>query len=236
MTRPLTHPGHAPLHKPPDTRLPAGFTVRLARNVRRSRYGRLMLGGSPPRLLRLTPAATRLLQPGRFTVTDRASAALARRLLDSGVANPRPPDCSVRDITIVIPVRDRAAQLGRLLGRLRADPESAPLPVLVVDDGSAHPAAVAAVAARFGAQLLAHPDNRGPAEARNTGLRRADTVYIAFCDSDVLPQPGWLGPLVAQFADPAVALAAPRVLSAVGDTPGPLARYEKNRSPLDMGV
>ena len=236
MTRRLAYPGRAPLHKPPDIGLPAGFTVRLARNVHRSRDGRLMLGGSPPRLLRLTPAATRLLQPGRFTVTDRASAALARRLLDSGVANPRPPDCSVQDITIVIPIRDRAAQLGRLLGRLRADPESAPLPVLVVDDGSADPAAVAAVAARFGAQLLAHPDNRGPAEARNTGLRRADTAFIAFCDSDVLPQPGWLGPLVAQFADPAVALAAPRVLSAVGDTPGPLARYEKNRSPLDMGV
>jgi len=67
-------------------------------------------------------------------------------------------------------------------------------------------------------------------------MRRADTAYIAFCDSDVLPGPGWLGPLVAQFADPAVALAAPRALSAAGDAPGPLARYEKNRSPLDMGA
>ena len=236
MTRPLADPAQAALPKPPDVRLPVGFAVRLARDVHRSQDGRLMLGGSPPRLLRLTPAAARLLQPGRFAVTDRASAALARRLLDSGVANPRPPACPVQDITIVIPVRDRAAQLGSLLGRLRADAESSPLPVLVVDDGSADPTAVAAVVRRFGAGLLVHPDNRGPAAARNTGLRRADTAYIAFCDSDVLPEPGWLGPLVAQFADPAVALAAPRVLSAAGDTPGRIARYEMNRSPLDMGA
>ena len=83
---------------PPDTRLPAGFAVQLAADVHRWRNGQLMLGGSPPRLLR----------PGHFTVADRASAALARRLMDSGVVNPRPPACPVRDVTIVIPVRDRA--------------------------------------------------------------------------------------------------------------------------------
>ena len=51
----------------------------------------LMLGGSPPRLLRLSKSAARLLEPGRFTVTDAATAALARRLVDIGVAHPRPP-------------------------------------------------------------------------------------------------------------------------------------------------
>jgi mycofactocin glycosyltransferase len=223
------------LSGPPDTRLPTGFTVQLCADVHRSRDGRLMLGGSPPRLLRLTPAAARLLEPGRFAVTDRASAALARRLVDSGVANPRPPPCPVRDVTIVIPVRDRAAELDRLLARLRADPESLRLRVLVVDDGSVNPAAVATSARRYGADLLVHPANRGPAAARNTGMRWAGTSYVAFCDCDVLPEPGWLGPLLAQFADPAVALAAPRVLSVAGTAPRWLARYENLRSPLDMG-
>jgi mycofactocin system glycosyltransferase len=194
-----------------------------------------MLGGSPPRLLRLTPAAARLLRPGCFTVTDRASAALARRLVDSGVAHPRPPASPVRDVTIVVPVRDRAAQLDRLLAALRSAPESSQLPLLVVDDGSADPAAVAAAAGRYGAGLLVHPDNRGPAAARNTGMRAAGTPYIAFCDSDVLPLPGWLGPLLAQFTDPAVALAAPRVLTAGSGARGWLVRYERVRSPLDMG-
>ena len=105
-----------------------GFAVQLAAGVHRSRDGRLMLGGSPPRLLRLNPAAARLLRSGRFAVTDHASAALARRLVDIGVAHPRPPACPVRDVTIVIPVRDRAAALDRLLARLRAGPDSAGLP------------------------------------------------------------------------------------------------------------
>jgi mycofactocin system glycosyltransferase len=220
---------------PQDTRLPAGFAVQLAADVHRSRNGQFMLGGSPPRLLRLTPAAAQLLQPGHFTVTDRASALLARRLVDSGVVNPRPPACPVRDVTIVIPVRDRAVQLERLLARLRTAPETSQLPVLVVDDGSVGPAAVAAVARSCGAGLIVHPDNRGPAAARNTGMSRAVTPFVALCDSDALPEPGWLGPLLAQFADPAVALAAPRVLAAGGGAPAWLDRYERARSPLDMG-
>jgi mycofactocin glycosyltransferase len=234
-------PGQAPrgrpdgaLAGPPDTSLPMGFAVELAAGVHRSRDGRLMLGGSPPRLLKLNPAAARLLRPGRFAVTGRASAALARRLVDIGAAHPRPPARPVRDVTIVIPVRDRPAELGRLLHRLRADPDTAELPVLVTDDGSADPAAVAAVTQAHGAVLLVHPDNRGPAAARNTGIRQARTAYVALCDSDVLPGPGWLGPLLAQFADPAVALAAPRVLTG-GGAPRWLDRYERVRSPLDMG-
>jgi mycofactocin system glycosyltransferase len=209
--------------------------VLLADGVHRSRDGRLILGGSPARLLRLTPPAVRLLRQGSFAVTGRASAAFARRLLDSGIANPRPPACPVRDVTIVIPVQDRAAQLDRLLARLKADPETSPLPCLVVDDGSASPAGVAAVAQRHGAGLIRHGDNRGPAAARNSGMRRASTSYIAFCDSDVRPEPGWIGPLLAQFADPAVGLAAPRVLSADGVAPRWLERFENVRSPLDLG-
>jgi mycofactocin system glycosyltransferase len=209
--------------------------VQLADGVHRSRDGRLILGGSPARLLRLTPPAVRLLRQGSFAVTGRASATFARRLLDCGIANPRPPACPVRDVTIVIPIRDRAAQLDRLLARLRADPETSPLPCLVVDDGSASPADVAAVARRYSAGLIPHGDNRGPAAARNTGMCRASTSYIAFCDSDVRPEPGWLGLLIAQFADPALALAAPRVLSADGVAPGWLERFENVRSPLDLG-
>jgi mycofactocin system glycosyltransferase len=195
-----------------------------------------MTGGSPLRLVRLTDAAVRRLGDGRFTVTDAASAALARRLLDAGVVHPRPAPVPVGDTTVVIPVRDRADQLDRLLSALRADPETSDLPVLVVDDGSDDPAAVSAVAGRHGARLLAHPSNRGPAAARNTGLRHARTRYVACLDSDVVPEPGWLATLLAQFADPALALAAPRVTALPVSAPGLLDRYEEIRSPLDMGA
>ena len=126
MTRP--HPPDAgalaELAAPPDTTLPNGFAVELADDVHRSRDGRLMLGGSPPRLLRLSKPAARILEPGRFTVADAATAALARRLVDIGVAHPRPPAQPVRDVTIVIPVRDRARLLHQLLTALRTDPET----------------------------------------------------------------------------------------------------------------
>jgi mycofactocin system glycosyltransferase len=58
---------------------------------------------------------------------------------------------------------------------------------------------------------------------------------VAFCDSDVIPEPGWLAPLLAQFTDPAVALAAPRVVALPVPAPGLLDRYEERCSPLDMG-
>ena len=218
-----------------DMALPNGFAIELADDVHRSRDGALMLGGSPPRLLRLSKSAARLLEPGRFTVADAATSALARRLVDIGVAHPRPPVGPVRDVTIVIPVRDRTRLLNLLLASLRAEPQTSSVPVLVVDDGSADRAAVASVTRRHGATLLAHSRNQGPAAARNTGLRQARTGFVAFCDSDVLPETGWLGPLLAQFTDPAVALAAPRVVGLPTSQPGWLGQYDDVRSPLDMG-
>jgi mycofactocin glycosyltransferase len=225
----------AELAAPPDTTLPNGLAVELDGEVRRSRDGRLMLGGSPTRLLRLSKSAARVLRPGMFTVADAATAALARKLVDTGVAHPRPPAQPVRDVTIVIPVQDRARMLHQLLTALRADPQTSGVPALVVDDGSVDGAAVASVARLHGATLLVHRHNRGPAAARNTGLRHARTGYVAFCDSDVLPEPGWLGPLLAQFTDPALALAAPRVVGIPQSQPRWLDRYEDVRSPLDMG-
>jgi mycofactocin system glycosyltransferase len=237
MTRPHPSDACAPteLAAPPDTTLPNGFAVELATDVRRSRDGRLMLGGSPPRLLRLNHPAARALRPGRFTVADGPTAALARRLVDLGVAHPRPAARPAGDVTIVIPVRDRAGMLHELLTALGADPQTSGLPVLVVDDGSVSRAAVASVARLHHATLLIHARNQGPAAARNTGLRHARTGYVAFCDSDALPEPGWLSPLLAQFADPALALAAPRVAGLPRSQSRWLDRYEDVRSPLDMG-
>jgi hypothetical protein len=57
---------------------------------------------------------------------------------------------------------------------------------------------------------------------------------VAFLDSDVVPQDGWLGPLLDAFADPAVGLAAPRIV-ALPPITGVLGRYEAVRSSLDLG-
>src|ERR1039458_2931975 len=74
----------------------------------------------------------------------------------------------------------------------------------------------------------------GPAAARNTGLAAADTPLVAFLDSDCVPRPGWLDPLLPHFADPAVGAVAPRIVPHENGRTW-LARYEGASSTLDMG-
>ncbi len=228
---------------PPDARLPDGYAVRLAAGTRWLAGGTALLGGSPLRLLRLSPRARDLLGGDRLTVTGAAPAALAARLLDAGVAVPEPagpapgpapgPDEVARDVTVVVPVRDRPDGVARLLGALRADPATARVRVVVVDDGSADPVALARAAA--GAEVLRHARSLGPAAARNTGLAAAATPVVAFLDSDCVPLPGWLGVLLPHLADPRLALVAPRVVALPPERPGWTTPYEAAVSALDMG-
>jgi len=218
---------------PTSTRVPDGVVVRLADTTRVADRGRTLFGGSPARLLYLRPAAALLLRDGAFTVTDDRTAGLARALLDRGLADAVPGQrtLTASDVTVVIPVKDRPLALARLLAAL---PDTS---VIVVDDGSRDAAATARVAASAGALLVRHPTSRGPAAARNTGLTRVRTPLVAFVDSDVVPRPVWLEPLLAQLEDPAVGVVAPRVAALPGGTgpAGPVTRYEAARSSLDLG-
>ncbi|MEP6463901.1 MAG: mycofactocin biosynthesis glycosyltransferase MftF [Frankiaceae bacterium] len=133
------------------------------------------------------------------------------------------------EVTVVIPARDRPAALSRCLRSV--GPAAA---VLVVDDASERPEAVAEVVATAGAQLYRRERNGGPAAARNSGLARSCTPFVAFVDSDCIPEPGWLARLLPHFEDPTVAAVAPRVIGL--DAPGWLGRYEQARSALDLGA
>lgn len=207
--------------------------MRLDPRTSRRDGGATLLGGSPLRLLRLAPRARRLLSGDRLRVADDPTAALAARLLDAGLAHPDlAADGPVRpDVTVVVPVRDRPAELARLLAALRADPATAALPVVVVDDGSAVP-----VAATAGVRVVRHDRSRGPAAARNTGLAAAATSVVAFLDSDCVPLSGWLAPLVPHLADPRLAVVAPRIVALPGSRRGPVGAYETAVSALDMGA
>ncbi|MFC4535713.1 mycofactocin biosynthesis glycosyltransferase MftF [Sphaerisporangium dianthi] len=215
--------------------LPEGFAVRLHRYVRAHDGGRTLVGGAPRRMVRLTGPAAGLIADRTIRVRDRASAALADRLLETGMADPiaaELPDLDLSQVTLVVPARDRPAALGRLLACVGGRHH-----VIVVDDGSDDPAAVAAVAAAHRAELVALPENAGPAAARNAGLRRVTTPYVAFVDSDVVLAPDALRILLRHFNDPRVAVAAPRVLGLrpAGRNPW-IGRYEEARSSLDLGV
>lgn len=213
-----------------QARLPDGFAVQVDRRVRVLGQGSALLGGSPTRILRLAPAAQDMLADGRLKVRDALSAELARTLLDATVAHPRPAGGpSHRDVTVVIPVRDNAYGLQRLVGSLRG------LRIVIVDDGSSTPIRHDdLVSAHPEIEILRHTQSKGPAAARNTGLAACKTGYVAFLDSDVVPRRGWLEALLGHFCDPTVALVAPRIVGLV-QTDHLLARYEAVRSSLDLG-
>jgi mycofactocin glycosyltransferase len=126
-------------------------------------------------------------------------------------------------------VRDRAAELDRCLTAL-----SGGGPVVVVDDGSADPAAVSAVAHRHGARVICRP-NGGPAAARNTGLAHVETPVVALLDSDCRPPGDWIERLIGHLDDPLVVAVAPRIVAA-GDGPRTWAgRFASARPVLDLG-
>ena len=212
-----------------QTRLPDGFAVQVDRRVRVLGQGSALLGGSPTRILRLAPAAQDMLADGRLKVRDAVSAELARTLLDATVAHPRPAGGpSHRDVTVVIPVRDNVCGLQRLVTSLRG------LHIVIVDDGSSTPIRVEDFTGTHDIEIIRHPQSRGPAAARNTGLAACKTGYVAFLDSDVVPRRGWLEALLGHFCDPTVALVAPRIVG-LAQTDHLVARYEAVRSSLDLG-
>lgn len=113
-------------------------------------------------------------------------------------------------LTVVVATRDRCASLVRTLHRLRALPE---VPhVIVVDNGSSDDTTEHVRREHPDAQLIALDGNAGCA-ARNIGVQRAGTPFVAFSDDDSWWEPGSLA-RAADLLDghPRVALLAARVL------------------------
>lgn len=222
-----------PTCPPSRSPVPGGWRLRPDGALRVLDGGAVLLGGVPLRLFRLGPKAAAHVAGwlADRPVADRPRArALARRLLDAGLVHPLPAEPPDGEVTVVVPACDRPDELARCLAALGRRH-----PVVVVDDGSVDAGALARVAARAGATLLRRGENGGPAAARNTGLTATSTPFIAFCDSDCVPPPDWIDRLLPHLADPAVAIAAPRITGLAEPGRRGLAAYEHARSALDLG-
>jgi mycofactocin glycosyltransferase len=108
---------------PDDELVPAGLCLCPDPRSRLLAGGTVLVGGSPARVLRLTPAGARHVAgwwSGTPVPDSPKARALARRMLDTGIAHPVPGrgPWGPGDVTVVIPVRDRDAELSRCLAGL----------------------------------------------------------------------------------------------------------------------
>jgi glycosyltransferase involved in cell wall biosynthesis len=102
------------------------------------------------------------------------------------------PDGEALPISVIIPAWNRSARLASTLASVAAQ-QRRPAEVIVVDDASDDD--TSAVAAALGARVIRHADNRGIAEARNTGIRAATQPWVALLDHDDEWLPGHLAAL-----------------------------------------
>ncbi|HEY5942500.1 MAG TPA: glycosyltransferase [Solirubrobacterales bacterium] len=97
-------------------------------------------------------------------------------------------------VSVVVPTRDRPELLRRCLAALEA--QSVPVEIVVVEDS----------------------ERRGPAWARNEGVRRARGEVICFTDDDCAPEPGWAEALSAPILAGSARATAGRTLMGEGAT------------------
>ena len=96
------------------------------------------------------------------------------------------------EVTVIIPTHNRRALLARTLHSVLAQ-RDVDLEVVVVDDGSSDGTATAVAGlADDRVSVVRHPQPRGVSAARNTGIEKASSPWLAFVDDDDLWAPGKL--------------------------------------------
>ncbi|HVY08665.1 MAG TPA: glycosyltransferase [Mycobacteriales bacterium] len=125
---------------------------------------------------------------------------------------------SAAGTTVVVPTRDRPAQLATCLESVRSSVRPGD-ELVVVDSASRDAKAVAAVAAAAGAKLV-RCELPGVNRARNAGWRAGSQPVVVFTDDDVVVTPGWRDALVAAVtADDSVGFVSGRILPPEGEVP-----------------
>lgn len=109
------------------------------------------------------------------------------------------------EVTIIVPVRDRAAIVGRTLTSIAAQTHR-PLRLILVDNGSTD-GTMATLSqfksdherGRLTVDVLSEP-RPGATVARNTGLRAARSEWVMFFDSDDTMEPGLVEAYMSKIA------------------------------------
>ncbi len=111
----------------------------------------------------------------------------------------------MNDVSVIIPAFNAAATIRQTLTALRAQAGAPPFETIVVDNASTDETAV--VARELGATVL-YEALRGPAAARNCGLRAASGSIVLHLDADTVPSRRWVAEMARAFDDPHTVIAA----------------------------
>jgi glycosyltransferase involved in cell wall biosynthesis len=105
-------------------------------------------------------------------------------------------------VSVIVPAYNAQHTIGHTLKALIEQDFAEQFEIITVDDGSTDQ--TANVIRSFASVRYVHQSNAGPASARNQGARLAQGEFLAFTDSDCIPQKDWLTCLVQGFIQPEV--------------------------------
>ena len=114
--------------------------------------------------------------------------------------------------TVVVPTLGRVDSLAGCLNALDGQSIADVLEVIVVHDGPIASGSVRSVTARPRTSLVETDVRRGPAAARNEGVRRAGSDAVLFTDDDCEPVPEWAEGLLERLRHGASVVAGPTVV------------------------
>lgn len=219
------------------------MNYRLAHNVELVERdgGIFLMSKTPLCVLRLNRSLADLVGrgvDGSMITASESESAVMEQLATKGFIErvrsaPELP-AMLPDVSIIIPVMNRADELRRCLTSLTqlTYPQDK-LQTIVVDDGSSDDSAL--VAREFGALLVPSGGvGRGPAAARNVGASFAKNEILAFIDSDCSASINWLDELIPAFNDPAMAAVGGQVDGMCSESA--VDRYEAVMSSLSIGT
>ncbi len=105
--------------------------------------------------------------------------------------NDTTPEWEQPDVAVIIPTRNRARLLHRLLRQLAGIPGDLRYEIIVVDEGSSDetPDLLREIQTKHPLIVVRHDPPRGLSGARNAGFRRSTARYIAWIDDDDLTSP-----------------------------------------------
>ena len=217
------------------TPLPSDHRLEPTSDLRRLSAGRILVGGAPLTIVRLSEAGTKAVDSwfaGEPVGQDPSHQHLARRLLANGMAHPilgQRTKQPLPALTVIIPVRNDSAGLEQTLASLDGNMAA----VVVGDDGSDVPVSIPSAAGVSNLAIIRNEVALGPGRARQQGLAKVKTQTVLFIDAGVEIKPAGLDHLLRHLEDETLVAVAPRIVSPPESHL--VGRYEQRRSALDLG-